>query len=153
MGVKNFKKGDKEFSFFGNFWAFAQAYWVPEKSDEYRNGLLRDSQKLWEHFCADGMKKPLPDISSRRMSDLIYAFANSEEHNFLNDFVHYTDKFSYASTDDEWEEFVKEAQVLFDRYCYDESWPCRKRGKMISDFLYNVNSERERRRKEESGNV
>lgn len=148
MAAKSFKKGDREFSFFGNFWTFAQAYWSPEKNDDYKNGLLRDSNKLWLHFCADEDGKLKDDISSRRMDAIIRAFTCFEEHNFLRDFTAYVDKFSDADSEEMWDEFMKEADRLIALYCEGESWTARKRRKMIVDFLYNVNAELERRRKE-----
>lgn len=148
MASVSFKKGDREFSFFTNFWAFAQAYWKPDKSEAYHNELLAGCDKLWRAFCADKNGKPLEDVSSKRMDALIKAFALSEEHSFLNDFIRYTDKFSHASSADEWERFVDEAKDLIGVYCYDDSWPCRKRKSMILDFLVTVDNELQRRRKE-----
>lgn len=148
MGIKNFKKGDREFSFFSNFWAFAQAYWEPEKNDKYREGLLRDSNKLWQHFCAGSDGRMLDDNSTKRMDAIIRAFTMSEDHSFIRDFSDYVDRFSEANSDAEWEAFIKEANVLYDRYCTDNSWRSRKRKHMISDFLLTVDEEMKRRREE-----
>lgn len=141
MGAKAFKRTDPEFSFFGNFYSFAQAYWNPEKSEQYHREVIAASDKLWKNFCADGDGKPLDTVSAKRMEAIIKAFACFEEHDFVYDFTRFISKYQKVSGD-AWSDCMEEANALAEKYCYDkDSWICQWRNEMITSYLLALEKE------------
>lgn len=53
MASKKFEKGSSEFQWFGTFWGLVQKYWIPEESDDYWDGLVKDINQLYEKYKAD----------------------------------------------------------------------------------------------------
>lgn len=47
---KTFGKDSDEWKFFGEFWKMIQAYYVPDKSDEYWDSLIEQANQLFNKY-------------------------------------------------------------------------------------------------------
>ena len=50
MASKRFEKGSVEFQWFGDFWSMVQKNWIPEDTDEYWGGVIKDVREFSDKY-------------------------------------------------------------------------------------------------------
>ena len=48
---KLFEKGSEMFSMFMDYWKLVQDFWIPEKSDDYWNDLVKKENELYAKYA------------------------------------------------------------------------------------------------------
>lgn len=68
---KLFEKGSEMFSMFMDYWKLVQDFWIPEKSDDYWNDLVKKENELYAKYN-----------NSEYLRDMLRAFSKEVERRY-----------------------------------------------------------------------
>lgn len=67
---KKIIKGMQEWQMLREFWELFQDYYIPEETDEYWDGMIKDFSAFLDRYAGTDMQK-LTDCMARELMDLI----------------------------------------------------------------------------------